>query len=179
MIDGVQYFTSLYFANNIHVAKKTARNFLSKYDCVPNHPNPKLYSEQTMAQAFQDYENQSTNRRVFAGQKLEILQEYVRVLDEEHEEKKLSGKSTSLALSSPAAEIGKDDNVPLKLNMILSMLRHLLTSQGYSFDEKRYTKDALFDIEHEGKRECGSSRSIEHRAAIKRLNSSSAYLIKK
>ncbi|MEW4355114.1 hypothetical protein AB1I63_09750 [Streptococcus pneumoniae] len=203
IVDGQKYFTSNHLANKYFIDKRTARNFLKSYPSLEGSKNPRLYEEEVMKCAVDDYEEKTTpaNREKFyekiraaredsfySSQILEELSK-LEVKRKELEEYKDADPETQHKLDElrkqteyeiehkeAALEAAKKE---FATNLPTMLLKHLLYVQGYSFNEEQYKRDLELHHLSELFREAGVMRSEEHRKAVKRLESNKGYLMRK
>ena len=188
-INGVLYYTSTYFANEVFVNKREARAFLEDFNSLKGHTNPRLYDKNTIDKAISSYKNGYRTKDIFDKKRQEMLinQEIQRSNTEEN------NHLAYLENSDPIAEMELTKNdmgyqmeavalstaqKKFETNLTNMLLKHLLYLQGYEFDEKKYLDDLIFNEVQEIVRDIGEERELKHIFALKRLNSSNSYLKK-
>lgn len=188
-INGVLYYTSTYFAEQVFVSKRGARAFLEDFKSLDGHSNPKLYDEATMDKAIVAYQQGKKTKEIYEKKRLEILleEERMRAGDEEDANRDflLNQENLNEEILNNDEEYQIEAQVRLYAKkrfdneLPIMMLKHLLYIHGYEFDEMSYYKDLEFHELRESFRDLGDERTIEHLESVKRLESNHGYLIKK
>ncbi|HEO8607575.1 TPA: hypothetical protein ACGO8I_000240 [Streptococcus suis] len=188
-INGVLYYTSTYFANEVFVNKREARAFLEDFNSLKGHTNPRLYDKNTMEKAISSYKNGYRTKDIFDKKIQDILinQEiqrasaegknyltYLENFDQITENAQLKNDiGHQMEVSARSAALKK-----FETDLTNTMLKHLLYLQGYEFDEEKYLNDLILNEGREIVRDDGDERDLEHILALKRLSSSNSYLKK-
>ncbi|CAM3227008.1 hypothetical protein STPL106120_01195 [Streptococcus pluranimalium] len=188
-INGILYYTSTYFANEVFVNKREARAFLEDFNSLKGHTNPRLYDKNTMDKAISSYKNGYRTKDIFDKKSQEMLinQEiqrastegnnyltYLENLDQTAENERLKNDiGYQMEVYARITALKK-----FETDLTNTMLKHLLYLQGYEFDEEKYLNDLILNEVREITREDGVERDLEHTLALKRLSSSNSYLKK-
>ena len=189
IINGVLYYTSTYFANQVFVNKRDARAFLEDFNSLKGNTNPKLYDKNTMDKAIDAYINGLRTKDIYEKniQETIVNQEIQRAITEENNhwaylknydpiaEMELTKNDMGYQMDYIARSTAQKE---FETNLTNMMLKHLLYLHGYEFDEKKYLDDLIFNEEREIVRDIGEERELEHIFTLKRLNSSNSYLKK-
>lgn len=188
-INGILYYTSTYFANEVFVNKREARAFLEDFNSLKGHTNPRLYDKNTMDKAISSYKNGYRTKDIFDKKSQEMLinQEiqrasaegnnyltYLENLDQTAENERLKNDiGYQMEVAARCAALKK-----FQTDLTNTMLKHLLYLQGYEFDEEKYLSDLFLNEIRETIREDGVERKLDHISVVNRLNSPHSYLKK-
>lgn len=168
--DGIRYYTSTHFAEQVHVTERTARKFLENWPCIPESKNPKLYTKEVMEGAIYLYSKQNGNRidnlllkeeELRASAEEDAEREYLENFDPEEAYRELEEVNDDLGIYEMSMQEYKETVNQRMLQSILSVL-------GYEFNEELYKKDLEYK-NWDVIRVAGDKRSLEVVKAFKRL----------
>ena len=175
IINGKEYYTSTYFANETGMDNRSARKFLEDFQSLDGHVNPRLYDEKTMEKALNACMNETRLQT--------ILEEKAKELASKEEDEWLDLVGIDVEGTSDKDEFVESfkENIAkdYKLEFIIMLLKHVLFNQGYIFDEMQFNDDLLNRSITDNIMEAGGMRSTDSMKVIERLESYNAYLIKK
>lgn len=187
-IDGVIYYTSTYFAEEVYLSKRAARSYLADFKSIEGHTNPRLYEKAVMDKAVDSYKNGISTKEIYEKKRMEKLmnEEYERAGIEEDEEwefrSKWEPKDNEEDYYLYYEEQYEKNRHQIHLDnefrnvLPIKMLECLFYIQGYEFDIQKFQEDFILHDECESFRDPGDVRTEEHVKAVDRLESPNAYL---
>lgn len=183
-INNITYYTSTYFATEVFVSKRYARDYLEDFKSIDGHTNPKLYEKSIMDKAIDSYKHGHSTKEKYEKYKMKklIAEEQIRSgLEEDEEYKKMIEFNQIIdegryyeSLDNMVYNSYLNNNFEKEL--LIKMLEYLFFIQGYKFDIEKYRDDFKLHNKCEADREPGIMRTEEHIKAFDRLKSQSAYL---
>lgn len=187
-IDGMTYYTSTYFAEQVGVGSRQARKYLEDFQSLEGHTNPRLFDKKTIDKAVNAYmggrqgelfAEQRRNKRREIEQKRaeeEFMTFYAQIDEETQKQSNSQGSDEGVyILESVIAYV----NEIYKSELGIMLLKQILFNQGFVFDEGQFKKDLLTIHFADSIRQVGDEYSDKELEARDRLNSNNAYLIDK
>lgn len=187
-IDGMTYYTSTYFAEEVGVGSRQARKYLEDFQSLEGHTNPRLYDKKTIDKAVNAYMG-GRQGELFAEQRRNKMREIERKRAEAEEQayieeiEKLIQNRTNVQENDENLQReeyirGKVESI-YKSELTIMLLKHVLYNQGFEFDENQFKLDLLDFHTIEDIRQHGDEYKNEELEVLSRLNSNNSYLIKK
>lgn len=187
-IDGMTYYTSTYFAEEVGVGSRQARKYLEDFQSLEGHTNPRLYDKKTIDKAVNAYMG-GRQGELFAEQRRNKMREIERKRAEAEEQayieeiEKLIQNRTNVQENDENLQReeyirGKVESI-YKSELTIMLLKHVLYNQGFEFDENQFKLDLLDFHTIEYIRQHGDEYKNEELEVLSRLNSNNSYLIKK
>lgn len=183
VIKGMKYYTATYYANKTKTTIRTAYNHLKKYEDVkiPGHSIPKIYTEETIKKAIDDY----FSKLKISIEDFEDKQEEKRAEEELNSEiewqtseecAEFIKEQRENPTSKEALEISEEVKEEYNEQLIIRMLESILYLQNYEFNKELLREDIEYH-KWDSCREPGTVRDRATRKALKRLQSNN-YLVK-
>lgn len=187
-IDGMTYYTTTYFAEQVGVGSRQARKYLEDFQSLEGHTNPRLFDKKTIEKAVNAYMS-GRQGELFAEQRRNKMREieqkraeeefmtFYASIDEATQKQSNSQESDEGAYIEE--HINTYVNTIYKSELGTMLLKHILFNQGFVFDEGQFKKDLLTIHFADSIRQVGDEYSDKELDALYRLNSNNAYLIDK
>lgn len=187
-VNGVLYYTSTYFAEEVGLGSRQARKYLEDFQSLEGHKNPRLYDKRTMDKAVDAF---------MSGKEGELYMEQRRKKMREMEQKRAKAEEQAyieqidMLIQNQAKGQENDENIQndeyvhakvesiYKSELVIMLLKHILFNQGFVFDEGQFKEDLLTIHFADSIRQAGDEYSDEELGALNRLKSYYAYLKKK
>lgn len=187
-VNGVLYYTSTYFAEEVGLESRQARKYLEDFQSLEGHKNPRLYDKKTIDKAVNAY---------MSGKEGELLAEQRRQRMREMEQERARKEEQTYIeqieelIQNQAKGQENDENIQrdeyvrakveniYKSELVIMLLKHILFNQGFEFDEKLFKQDLLTFHDVEAIRRSGDEYTDDELEVVSRLKSNNAYLIDK
>lgn len=187
-IDGVTYYTSTYFAEQVGVGSRQARKYLEDFQSLEGHTNPRLFDKKTIDKAVSAYMS-GRQGELFAEQRRNKMREIERRRAEVEEQthiEQIEKLSQNLENGQVNTEnLQRNEYIRAKVESIykselaIMLLKHVLFNQGFEFDENQFKQDLLTFHYVEDVRQYGDEYTDNELEVLSRLNSNNSYLVEK